>query len=109
MQFGLPVNKSALPEQFAYEESELGENGEKGMAGFTLPTGENFFYLIYPVDTEDIAQLEQWIAQLDIPYLSDTMLESVVYTEGTAYLEGHKELDEAVEAIVDRVEIYLYE
>lgn len=109
MQFGLPVNKSALPEQFAYEESELGENGEKGMAGFTLPTGENFFYLIYPVDTEDIAQLEQWIAQLDIPYLSDTMLESVVYTEGTAYLEGHKELDEVMEAIVDRVEIYLYE
>ena len=36
-------------------------------------------------------------------------LESVVYTEGTAYLEGHKELDEVMEAIVDRVEIYLYE
>ena len=40
---------------------------------------------------------------------SDTILESVVYTEERRILEGHKELDEAMEAIVHRVEIYLYE
>lgn len=106
---GLPVNKKALPEQFAYEESALGENGEKGMAGFTMANGENFFYSIYPVNQEGIARLEQWIAQLDTPYLSDTVLESAVCTEGAAYLEGRQELDAAVAAIAERVEIYLAE
>ena len=106
---GLPVNKKALPEQFAYEESELGENGEKGMAGFTMANGENFFYSIYPVNQEGIARLEQWIAQIDTPYLSDTVLEGAVCTEGAAYLEGRQELDAAVAAIAERVEIYLAE
>ena len=106
---GLPVNKKALPEQFAYEESELGENGEKGMAGFTMANGENFFYSIYPVNQEGIARLEQWIAQIDTPYLSDTVLEGAVCTEGAAYLEGRQELDAAVAAISERVEIYLAE
>lgn len=109
MQFGLPVNKRALTEQFACKESDLGENGEKGMAGFTMPNGENFLYLIYPVDADDITRLEQWIACLDTPYLGDTVLENAVYTEGAAYLEGVQELDEAVSAIADSVEIYLYE
>lgn len=109
MQFGLPVNKKALTEQFACKESDLGENGEKGMAGFTMPNGENFLYLIYPVDADDITRLEQWIACLDTPYLGDTVLENAVYTEGAAYLEGVQELDAAVSAIADSVEIYLYE
>lgn len=106
---GLPVNKKALPGQFAYEESELGEDGEKGMAGFTMANGENFFYSIYPVNQEGIACLDQWIAQLDTPYLGDTVLESAVCTEGEAYLEGRQELDAAVAAIAERVEIYLAE
>lgn len=106
---GLPVNKKALPEQFVYEESALGENGEKGMAGFTMTNGENFFYSIYPVNQEGIGRLEQWIAQLDTPYLGDTVLESAVCTEGAAYLEGRQELDAAVAAIAERVEIYLAE
>lgn len=109
MPFGLPVNKKALLEQFAYEESELGENGEKGMAGFTMTNGENFLYLIYPVSHDGIERLEQWIARLDTPYLSDIVLENAVYAEGAAYLEGRQELDAAVAAIVERVEIYLYE
>ncbi|MDE7273446.1 MAG: ABC transporter substrate-binding protein [Lachnospiraceae bacterium] len=109
MQFGLPVNKKALTEQFACKESDLGENGEKGLSGFTMTNGETFLYLIYPVDEDDIARLEQWIACFDTPYLGDAVLENIVYTEGVAYLEGMQELDAAVSAIADSVEIYLYE
>ncbi len=109
MPFGLPVNKKALPEQFAYDENELGENGEKGMSGFTMANGENFLYMIYPVNQDGIERLEQWIAQLNTPYISDTVLESAVCTEGAAYLEGRQELDAAVAAIAEQVEIYLSE
>ncbi len=109
MPFGLPVNKKALLEQFAYDENELGENGEKGMSGFTMANGENFLYMIYPVNQDGIERLEQWIAQLNTPYISDTVLESAVCTEGAAYLEGRQELDAAVAAIAEQVEIYLSE
>ena len=66
-------------------------------------------YTIYPVNQEGIDKLEAWIAQLDTPYLSDTVLEAVVYAEGTKYLEGTQDLDAAVKAIADSVEIYLFE
>ena len=66
-------------------------------------------FTIYPVEQEGIDLLEQWIAGLDTPYLSDPVFENVILAQGVEYIEGHKELDEAVEAIVDRVEIYLYE
>ena len=53
--------------------------------------------------------MESWIAQLDTPYLSDTVLESAVYAEGAKYLEGTQDIDAAVKAIADSVELYLYE
>ena len=42
-------------------------------------------------------------------YSSDMMLENKVLEQGAEYMEGRRELDEAVEAIAESVEIYLYE
>ncbi|MDE6917160.1 MAG: extracellular solute-binding protein, partial [Lachnospiraceae bacterium] len=109
IQIGLPVSQKALWEQFACEESALGEDGEKAYSGFTLANGENFIYSVYPASQADIERLDAWIAQLDTPYLGDMVLENAVRTEGAAYLEGRQTLDAAVTAIVDSVEIYLYE
>lgn len=109
MQFGIPINKKALPAQFAYDESELGDDGGQFYMGFSTKDGTHMSYTIYPVNQEGIDKLEAWIAQLDTPYLSDTVLEAVVYAEGTKYLEGTQDLDAAVKAIADSVEIYLFE
>lgn len=109
LQFGFPVNKKALPAQFAYDESDLGDDGGQFYMSFSTHDGEHFSYTIYPVNQDGIDKLENWIAQLDTPYLSDTVLESVVYAEGVKYLEGTQDLDTAVKAISDSVEIYLYE
>lgn len=109
MQFGLPINKKALPAQFAYDESELGDDGGQYYMGFSTKDGKSFDYTIYPVQQDGIDKLEAWIAQLDTPYLSDTVLEAAVYAEGAKYLEGTQDIDAAVKAIADSVEIYLYE
>ncbi len=76
---------------------------------FSTADGKRFDYTVYPVKQDGIDQLESWIAQLDTPYLSDTVLESAVYTEGAKYLEGTQDIDAAVKAIADSVELYLYE
>ncbi len=109
MQSGIPVNKKALPAQFAYDESDLGEDGGQYYTGFSTRDGKSVNYTIYPVNQDGIDQLEQWIAALETPYLSDAVLEEVVYAEGAKYLEGIQDIDETVRAIVDSVEIYLYE
>ncbi len=109
IEFGLPVNKKALPAQFAYDESELGDDGGQYYMSFSTKNGEHFSYTIYPVNQEGIDKLEAWIAQLDTPYLSDTVLETAVYKEGAKYLEGTQDIDAAVKAIADSVEIYLFE
>lgn len=109
LQFGLPVNKKALPAQFAYDESELGDDGGQFYMSSSTKDGESFQYTIYPVQQDGIDKLESWIAQLDTPYLCDTVLETVVYAEGAKYLEGTQDIDAAVKAIADSVEIYLYE
>lgn len=109
MQFGIPVNKKALPAHFAYDESELGDDGGQYYMGFSTKDGKSFDYTIYPVNQDGIDKLESWIAQLDTPYLSDTVLEAAVYAEGAKYLEGTQDIDAAVKAIVNSVEIYLYE
>lgn len=109
LEFGLPVNKKALAEKFAYDESRLDENGGQYSMSAIDANGVLIGITYYPVEQDGIAILEQWIAGLDTPYLSDTVLENAVCTEGTAYIEGRQELDATVQAIADSVGIYLYE
>ncbi len=109
MQMGIPVNKKALPAQFAYDESDLGEDGGQFYTGFSTKDGKSVNYTIYPVNQDGIDRLEQWIAALETPYLCDSVLEEAVYAEGAKYLEGVQDIDETVRAIADSVEIYLYE
>ncbi|MDE7416435.1 MAG: ABC transporter substrate-binding protein [Lachnospiraceae bacterium] len=109
IEFGVPINKKALAAKFAYDESELSDVGAQSSIVFSDADGLAFGYSIFPVDQEGIAQLEQWIASLDTPYLCDTVLEDAVYTQGAKYLEGTQDIEAAVKAIADSVEIYLSE
>ena len=106
--FGFPVNKKSLASTFACDESRLDENGGQYSTSYTI-NGVDYGFTIYPVKQDGIDLLEQWIAALDTPYLSDPALENVVYAQGVEYIEGRKELDEAVKTIADSVEIYFYE
>ncbi|MDE7479170.1 MAG: extracellular solute-binding protein, partial [Lachnospiraceae bacterium] len=109
LEFGLPVNKKALAAKFAYDESKLDEEGGQYSESIVNKDGETYRYIIYPVNQDGIDNLEKWIAVLDTPYQGDTILENAVYTEGAAYIEGRQDIDAAVKAIADSVEIYLYE
>ena len=106
--FGFPVNKKSLVSSFAYNENKLDENGGQYSTSYSID-GVKYGFTVYPVNQDGIECLEQWIAGLDTPYLSDMMLENKVLEQGAEYMEGRRELDEAVEAIAESVEIYLYE
>lgn len=76
---------------------------------FSMRDGKSLDYTVYPINQDGIDKLESWIAQFYTSYLSETILESAVYAEGAKYLEGALDIDAAVKAIADSVEIYLYE
>lgn len=109
LEFGFPMNKKSMAEKFAYDESQLDENGGQYSESFMNKDGETFGFTIFPVEKNGVDNLEKWIAGLDTPYLGDTVLENAVYTEGAAYIEGKQDIDAAIKAIADSVEIYLYE
>ncbi len=109
LQLGLPINKKALPAQFAYEESDLGEDGGQFYTSSSTKDGRGFSLIVYPGNQDGIDRLERWIAGVSTPYLSDAVLEEAVYEEGAKYLEGRQDIDAAMKAITDSVELYLYE
>lgn len=109
MEFGIPVNKKALAAAYEYDESELSETGAQSSVVQSYGDGTTFGYDIFPVNQDGIDNLEKWIAGLDTPYLTDVVLEEAVYKEGAKYFEGQQDIDKAVKAISDSVEIYLYE
>ena len=60
--------------------------------------------------TDEQKQLTQdWIKGLSTAYVPDTVLENAVYEEGESYMKGEQSLDEAVNAIEQRVAIYMSE
>lgn len=106
---GLAVNKAALEESCIANPADLGENGEYGYESSSNEEGEMVSFVSYWPDESQVARLKQCIESADTAYIEDAMLESVVYEEGTAYLQGTKSLEEAVSAIEKKVSIYMAE
>ena len=46
---------------------------------------------------------------MDTPYVEDTVLEETVFEEGDKYISGQQSLEEALNAIEQKIAIYLSE
>ena len=106
---GLPINKKSLANLFAYDESQLGENGALYSMSRTTKDGKTSSMIIYPASPEDVKELERIIAELQTPYISDVVLEDAIITEGGKYFNGDQDIDAAVKAVMDKVAIYMAE
>jgi ABC-type glycerol-3-phosphate transport system substrate-binding protein len=108
---GLPINKSAFELILTAHDDEY-ENDSDGvfaMYGQTDDDGTTFTWNVYWFDSEQKQLIRDWIAKADTPYLKDSMITDTVSEQGVYYLEGSKGLEEAVECIMQNIEIYLAE
>jgi ABC-type glycerol-3-phosphate transport system substrate-binding protein len=108
---GLPINKSAFELILTAHDDEY-ENDSDGvfaMYGQTDDDGTTFTWNVYWFDSEQKQLIRDWIAKADTPYLKDSMITDTVSEQGVYYLEGSKSLEEAVECIMQNIEIYLAE
>ena len=106
---GLPINKKSLANLFAYDESQLGENGALYSMSRTTKDGKTSSMIIYPASPEDVKELERIIAELQTPYISDVVLEDAIISESSKYFNGDQDIDAAVKAVMDKVAIYMAE
>lgn len=106
---GYAVNKKALEELLVPEEEYLGENGEYGAMAIIDEDGLEYILNIFFPDSEELAVLWGWYESADIPYISDAVFEETVFEEGAKYILGQQSLEEALEAIVKQLAIYIAE
>lgn len=113
---GFMVNQAALKNQMSPQwgvfqnygyDADYGEpaNSVSGSYG----DGREFSLDIYIPTREEYQTLYDLCCQVKTPYVADPMVESAVTECGAQYLKGYKTLEETVNNIVAKVEIYMAE
>ena len=106
---GFPINRAALEELFTPEENYLGENGQYGSIGMSDEDGLEVYMDVYLPSEEELSEFYSWMESMDTPYIEEQVLERAVFEEGSKFILGQAGLEEALDAIEQRLAIYMAE
>ena len=110
---GFPVNEAGLQtylETLGGQLSEWDKPGEPFSGyGFGDENGLVVQMSIYVPTEQETKELYDLLSSVRTPYLSDAVVEDAVREAGKRYLEGRCSLEEAVEAVQKKLEIYMSE
>lgn len=108
---GLPVNSIGLEEgTFTLSNPDLvSEEGVYQSFGTSNADGVHLSLNDYWFDEEQKQFIRDWVKEVNTPYVPDAVLEDAVYGEGIRYMRGERSLSEAVDAIEEKVSIYMSE
>ena len=113
---GFMVNQTALKEQLS-NQWKIFKNGGTDKAygepsssvGGSYADGREFHMDIYMPTQEEFQNLYTLCSQVKTPYVADAVVENAVIEIGAQYLQGVLPVDEAVQKIKSRVELYMAE
>ncbi len=106
---GYSINRSALEELFRPDEEYVGEDGLYGSMVMVSEEGIETELDVYVPTEEELAVFYGWMESADTPYIEDRVLEKAVMEEGQKYFRGEQELEEALDAIEQKLAIYMAE
>ncbi len=106
---GYAINKEALEDAFSPGTDEIGENGEYGKIGMIYEDGRELLLDIFIPAEEEIAVVKEWMESAGAAYIEDRVMEECIFTEGSAFILGGQKIDEALEAIEEKLAIYMTE
>ena len=108
---GLPVNNIGIEEGMLTLSNSysLSEDGVYQSFGSSNADGVYLSLNDYWFDEEQKQFIRDWVKEVDTPYVPDAVLEDAVYSEGIRYIRGEQSLSEAVDAIEQKVSIYMSE
>lgn len=106
---GFSINRRANEELFTPEEDYVGANGEYGSMAMVDEDGVETMMDIYLPDQQEMDTFYGWMENSDTPYMEDRVLEKAVFEEGEKYFRGEAGLEQALDAVEQRLEIYMAE
>lgn len=107
---GFPVTKAGLEEGIlTVDQSWLSVDGIYESIGASDEDGLKMDLEVYWFTEEQKQFLRDWLTSLNTPYIPDSVLEEAVYSEGIRYIRGSQRLEETVNAIEQKVSIYMAE
>lgn len=113
---GFVVNKVALESQLSPDwmvMSNSGMNVDYGEVsssiGGSTGDGREYSMDIYMPTREEYQELYDIFCKLDTPYVAEKVMEDAVAEYGTQYLSGYLSLEQAVQKIQSKVELYMAE
>lgn len=105
---GYTVNKEAF--QTIKETTVSTETDEPyGSMAMMDEDGNVFSLIVYWPKEEIIQTLQDWLENVNVPYIADDLLEEAVYQEGVSFLEGTQSLEETLDQIEKKVLLYMAE
>lgn len=107
---GFPVTKAGVEKgTFWIDESWIGEDGAYSSMASSYGDGIKLEFVCYWFDEEQKQFFRDWLESVEIPYIPDLVLEEAVCGEGKDYIQGKQSLEETVDAILQKVSIYMAE
>ncbi len=113
---GFVVNKAALESQLSPEWVVLSNGGMNvdygeisSSIGGSMEDGREFTMNIYMPTREEYQELYDIFCKLDTPYIAQPVVEEALVEFGAQYLSGYLSLEEAVQKIKSKVDLYIAE
>lgn len=108
---GFPVNRAAFESGLFPDDYEdyLASGDSYSTFGYLTEDGQMFTWEIYWFDDTWADMLRSRMETADTPYVVNAMLEEAVFSAGTAYMQGEKSLEEALDDVEKNLAIYMAE
>ena len=113
---GFVVNKAALTSQLSPDWVVLKNGGMdvdygevSSSIGGSWEDGREYTLNIYMPTKEEYQELYDIFCKLDTPYIAEPVMEEALTEFGAQYLSGYLSLEEAVEKIQNKVDLYMAE
>lgn len=101
---GFPVNRAAFEELC---KEKMGKTQTD--IGFSGPDDKMYTIDFVSLKQADVDKLKNMIESLQVPCMTNRVIQELVLEQGERYLLGEQDLDEAVNAILKKVNLYLSE
>ena len=105
---GFPVNKAAYDEicQEKMDDPRVKDGFSISASG---PGDEHYSFEFINLKQSDIDKMTEIIEGLEKPAMTNRVIQEFVLEQGEKYLKGDQSLEEAVEAVMKKVNLYLAE
>lgn len=107
---GFSVNRAAFGELCKEKmDDPLVKKKNGACVGFSGPDGKMYNITFVNLKQADVDKLTNMVESLQVPCMTNRVIQELILEQGDRYLSGEQDIDEALDAIMKKVNLYLSE